>query len=277
MNPHAGEVTADLGCGLGFDAMRLARLVAPRGRAIGVDSSIAFLESARLMARHCAGLELINADIQNLPFPNGSLHSCKVDRTLQHIEQPSAVLQEMFRTVRSGGVVVCAEPDWGTFTIDHENRPMVQNIAEFWAESFRNPWIGRQLRNELRKAGFIDIQVQGALLVAPSFEASDQVFDIVQTALRLAETTRNDEPIRWLSSVKDRDLGEPGMVVCNPFPERRTKTLGAHHHVSFCECLLVLVLHRQALLLSRETLFDATVRDQPEQRSYHEHRVGHPR
>ncbi len=209
MKLRSGEVAADLGCGLGFDVTRLSRLVGPRGRAIGVDSSIAFLKSARLMARDSVAVELINADIHNLPFPNGLLDSCKVDRTLQHVERPSAVLQEMFRTVRPGGVVVCAEPDWGTFTIDHENRAMVRNLAEFWAESFRNSWIGRQLRNELRNAGFIDIKVQGTLLIAPSFEASDQVFDIAQTARRLAETTGNEEPTDWLREAKERDVVSP--------------------------------------------------------------------
>lgn len=209
MNPQPGQVTADLGCGLGFDVLRLASRVGPRGRAIGVDASVTFLESARLTNHPSAAVKWINADIQKLPFPNGSLHSCQVDRALQHVERPASVLREMFRTVRSGGVVVCAEPDWGTFTIDHENRAMVRKVAEFWEESFRNPWMGRQLSNALREAGFIDIQVQGALLIAPSLEASDKAFDIVQTAISLAEATGSDEPLEWLSHATERDCVRP--------------------------------------------------------------------
>jgi SAM-dependent methyltransferase len=205
MNPQPGQVTADLGCGLGFDVRRLASRVGPQGRALGVDASVAFLEEARLTTHHSAAVELVNADIQQLPFPNGSLHSCQVDRTLQHVERPVSVLEEMFRTVRSGGVVVCAEPDWGTFTIDDEDRAMVRELAAFWEGSFRHSWIGRQLSNGLREAGFRDIQVQGALLLAPSFEASDQVFDLVQTTVRLAETTRKDEPLQWLAQARERD------------------------------------------------------------------------
>lgn len=209
MNPQPDQATADLGCGLGFDVPRLAQLVGPRGRAIGVDSSFAFLESARSTFDCSAAAHFINADIQLLPFPNGYLDSCKVDRTLQHVEKPAAVLHEMFRTVRPGGIVVCAEPDWGTFTIDHENRTMVRKMAEFWAESFRNPWIGRQLANMFPEAGFVKIRVEGALLIAPSFEASERVFDIVQTATRLAENTRSDEPLEWLAQARDRDLVRP--------------------------------------------------------------------
>jgi SAM-dependent methyltransferase len=202
-------VTADLGCGLGFDVLRLARRVGPRGRALGADASVAFLASARLRSPPSAAVAWINADIENLPFPNRSLHSCQVDRTLQHVESPESVLHEMFRTVRSGGVVVCAEPDWGTFTIDHENRAMVRQIAAFWAESFQNPWMGRQLSNGLREAGFRGTQVQGALLITPSFAASDQVFDLVQTAVRLAETTRKEEPLQWLAQAREHDGVRP--------------------------------------------------------------------
>jgi SAM-dependent methyltransferase len=209
MNPQPGQVAADLGCGLGFDVLRLGQLVGPRGRAIGIDSSITFLESAGLTGHHSDAVQFLNADIQQLPFPNEYLHCCKVDRTLQHVENPARVLREIFRTVRSGGVVVCAEPDWGTFTIDHENRAMVRKIAGFWEGSFRNPWIGRQLPNALREAGFIDMQVQGALLIAPSFEASDQVFDIVQTAVCLADTTGSHEPLDWLSHARERDCVRP--------------------------------------------------------------------
>jgi ubiquinone/menaquinone biosynthesis C-methylase UbiE len=149
MDPKPDSIIADLGCGMGFDVARLARLIGLDGLAIGVDSSKAFLESARSMSKNSAGIQFIHADIQNLPFDTGYLHACKVDRTLQHIESPASVLREMFRTVRPGGTVVCAEPDWGTFTIDDDDRSTVKQIAALWEENIRNPWIGRQLSPEL--------------------------------------------------------------------------------------------------------------------------------
>ncbi len=121
MKPQAGSITADLGCGLGFDVRRLAKLVGSRGRAIGVDASLTLLESARAASEGFPTVEFIQADIQSLPFASGFLHSCKVDRTLQHVERPDAVLSEIFRTVRPGGRVVCADPDWETFEIEGFN------------------------------------------------------------------------------------------------------------------------------------------------------------
>jgi ubiquinone/menaquinone biosynthesis C-methylase UbiE len=204
MNLQAGSFAADLGCGLGFDVRRLSALVGHEGRAIGVDSSLALIESARAASEGFPAVEFIQADIRNLPFADGFLHACKVDRTLQHVDRPAAVLSEMFRTVCSGGTVVCAEPDWGTFAIDDSSDDtMAQQIAEFWAEGFRNPRIGRDLRKILEETGFVDLRVKETVLSTPTFESSEIVFDITQSALRLAASSGSDEPLAWLAKLRE--------------------------------------------------------------------------
>jgi ubiquinone/menaquinone biosynthesis C-methylase UbiE len=203
MNPQRGSITADLGCGLGFDVRRLAALVGPEGRAIGIDTSHGLIASARSAGETLPAVEFIQADIQRLPFASGSLHSCKVDRTLQHVERPAAVLNEMFRTLCSGGTVVCAEPDWGTFTINDGQHSIARQIARVWREGFRNPHIGRELKDHLKKAGFVDLQVREFVLSTPSFDSSDTVFDITQSASQLARSTGNDEALTWLASLRD--------------------------------------------------------------------------
>ena len=203
MNPPRGSVVADLGCGLGFDVRRLAARVGPEGRAIGVDASLALLASARSTSGGLLAVEFIQADIGHLPLANGSLHACKVDRTLQHVERPAGVLGEMFRTLCSGGLVVCAEPDWGTFAID-DAHPIARQTAKVWREGFRNPRIGYELKDRLKDAGFIDVRVQEFILATPSFESSDIVFDITQSALQLAGSSGSNEPLTWLASLRDR-------------------------------------------------------------------------
>ena len=204
MNPQRGSVAADLGCGLGFDVLRLAKLVGPEGHAIGVDASFALIASARSTSEGLPAVEFVQADIQHLPFARGSLHSCKVDRTLQHVERPAAVLDEMFRSLSSGGTVVCAEPDWGTFAIDDAQHPIARQIAQVWREGFRNPHIGRELKDHLKEAGFVDLQVQEIVISTPSFESSDTLFDLTQSASQLGKSTGNDEALSWLASLQDR-------------------------------------------------------------------------
>jgi ubiquinone/menaquinone biosynthesis C-methylase UbiE len=204
MAAQHGSVTADLGCGLGFDVRCLATSVGPTGLAIGVDASLALIESARSASEGLPAVEYIQADIQHLPLATASLNSCKVDRTLQHVEHPAAVLNEMFRTLCSGGSVVCAEPDWGTFAIDDAQHPIAQQIAKVWSEGFRNPRMGHELKDRLKEAGFVDVQVKEVILSTPSFESSDIVFDITQSALQLAASSESNEPLTWLASLRDR-------------------------------------------------------------------------
>lgn len=208
MKPQPGSVVADLGCGLGFDVRRLSKLVGPEGRSIGVDASLTLVEAARAASKGFPAVEFIQADIQNLPFANGLLHSCKVDRTLQHVEQPDGVLHEIFRTVRPGGRAVCAEPDWKTFAIEasslgNAEHPVARQVAELWSKDIRNPRMGRDLRKLLKETGFVDLEVNETVLSTPDFGSSDIVFDITQSALRLAASSGSDEPLAWLAKLRE--------------------------------------------------------------------------
>jgi ubiquinone/menaquinone biosynthesis C-methylase UbiE len=208
MNPPAGSITADLGCGLGFDVRRLAKLVGSGGRAIGVDASLTLLESARAASEGFPAVDFIQADIHSLPFASGLLHSCKVDRTLQHVERPDAVLSEIFRTVRPGGRVVCADPDWGTFAIEastlgNAEHPVARQVAQLWSQDIRNPRMGHDLGKLLEETGFVDLQVKETVLSTPTFQSSDIVFDITQSALRLAASSASDEPLAWLAELRE--------------------------------------------------------------------------
>jgi ubiquinone/menaquinone biosynthesis C-methylase UbiE len=208
MKPQPGSITADLGCGLGFDVRRLARLVGSEGRSIGVDASLTLIESARAASEGFPAVEFIQGDIQSLPFASGFLHSCKVDRTLQHVERPDAALSEIFRTVRPGGRVVCAEPDWGTFAIEasslgNAEHPVARQVAQLWSQDIRTPRIGRDLRKLLEETGFVDLQVRETVLSTPTFESSDVVFDITQSALRLAARSGRNEPLAWLAELRE--------------------------------------------------------------------------
>jgi ubiquinone/menaquinone biosynthesis C-methylase UbiE len=203
LDPQPGAVIADLGCGLGFDVHRLASLVGPQGRTLGIDASHALLAKARTECVEFAAALFLQANIHSLPLADASLDACKVDRTLQHVEKPSAVLNEIFRTLRPGGRVVCSEPDWSTFVIDDQN-PVASQITRLFYQGFRNPRIGSDLEALLEAGGFVDLQHQKVVLSTPDFASSDIVFDITQSASRLAASSTTNEPLSWLADVRER-------------------------------------------------------------------------
>src|SRR5262245_23485640 len=113
-----GRRMLDVGCGLGDDAAALARMAAPGGTVVGLDGSQAMIEAARQRHGGIAGLSFDVADAARLPFDDASFDACRIDRVLQHIADPAAVVRELARVLRPGGVLVAYDNDWETLTVD---------------------------------------------------------------------------------------------------------------------------------------------------------------
>ncbi|HEY5743524.1 MAG TPA: methyltransferase domain-containing protein [Terrimicrobiaceae bacterium] len=193
---EAGSVV-DIACGQGDDVIRLKQRF---GRAVGVDASHELIEEARKRHRE-HGCEFVLADAAQLPFGDGEFSAARVDRSLQHMEAPDRVVREMARVVRSGGSLVCAEPDWGTFFLSAPMSKMTREIQERFAQSFRNPWIGRNLPSLLK--GYVErVQVEAYTLLTTDFTASDNVFDVCNT-VRLLQEEKKVELSGWIEEFRE--------------------------------------------------------------------------
>ena len=190
------SVALDVACGLGDD---VARMRARCARAVGVDSSRNLIAAAR--SRHAeAGCEFEVADAAALPFPDGTFDAVRVDRSLQHIKDPGRVVREMARVARRGGVVLCAEPDWGTYLLGGPHSALTERIQHDWIRSFQNPWIGRELSSLLAEAGVGDRRQDALWLPTHGFAESDLLFEIDANARRL--TAEFPETLSWLESYR---------------------------------------------------------------------------
>jgi ubiquinone/menaquinone biosynthesis C-methylase UbiE len=180
LEPSPGRRLLDVGCGTGGDVRALAELVAPTGLVVGVDRSDTFVQEARAVsAGSCA--EFVAADAAALPFEAESFDGARVERTLQHVEDPAVVLGEMKRVVRSGGILVAAEPDWGTLAIDGADAATTQTVCDtLCRHHIRNGWIGRQLAGHFARIGLTAIEVQPVTLVVRSFPIAADMFGLAQ-------------------------------------------------------------------------------------------------
>jgi ubiquinone/menaquinone biosynthesis C-methylase UbiE len=97
-----GSRILEVGCGLGDDALSLARLVAPDGSVVAVDGSQTMITAARERHGDVVGLSFDVADAAQLPFADASFDAARVDRVLQHIADPASAVREMVRVIRSG-------------------------------------------------------------------------------------------------------------------------------------------------------------------------------
>jgi ubiquinone/menaquinone biosynthesis C-methylase UbiE len=194
LEPSPGQRLLDVGCGCGEDVRALARRVAPTGRAVGVDLSETLIAKAREGVVE-PGVELRVADAHRLPFPDASFDAARVERTLQHVEDPARVLAEMARVVRPGGILVASEPDWGTLAVDAPDRESTREIVHNLCDHhIRNGWIGRQLAGQFARLGLTTIEVRPVTLVLQSFPVAVDILGLAEAGTRC-----------WLEQLHERD------------------------------------------------------------------------
>jgi len=115
MNPLPEEIIVDIGCGRGFYLRALATLF-PRNKIIGIDRNRHYLRIAAKFAPS-SNISLIQADAQQLPFENSSVHWIVASEILEHLDNDLLALQEIHRILEPKGKAIISVP--------HKNYPFL--------------------------------------------------------------------------------------------------------------------------------------------------------
>jgi SAM-dependent methyltransferase len=138
----------DLGTGYGAVVPELVRRSG--GRVVALDRELRPLRDEA----HFAGAERVVADGAYLPFADAVFDLIFTQLTLLWVSDLHAVIADMWRTLRPGGVMVGLEPDYGGMI---EYPPEVES-RELWIKSLSragaDPLIARKLPGELTAQGF---------------------------------------------------------------------------------------------------------------------------
>lgn len=124
LRPAAGLVL-DLGCGAGRWTRTIARQVG-LSRLVGLDLSVAMIE---LIRRELPGLCVVRGTAIQLPFGTGSLGAVNCSNALQLMPDPRAVVHEVGRCLRPGGVFT-------VFTFRQAERPAYRYFQQRHEQTF---------------------------------------------------------------------------------------------------------------------------------------------
>ncbi len=150
------ERVLDVGSGTGVITSELAEQ--SPGDVIGIDIDEAKLEVARSAFEDVEGLSFQVADVQDLPFDDGSFDLVTFNIVLVYVPDQQRALSEMARVTRSGGhVLATLEPDYSGEICYPEDpfRPLMRQDLEAMGADLRT---GRKLKHLFAKAG-LDTEV----------------------------------------------------------------------------------------------------------------------
>ena len=138
----AQAVVLDAGCGIGLSFPLLAQWLQPR-QLIGTDIDLPALKlAASQQSSLGCDLRLVHASAEHLPLPDHSVDLVYCHQLLHHVKAQNAVLQELKRVLRPGGVLLSAESCrsfinsfWVRLLFRHPD--MVQKTAQEYVDLIR--------------------------------------------------------------------------------------------------------------------------------------------
>lgn len=98
----------DAGCGDGVTTKVLAEV--PGARVTGADYNPLRLRRAR---KYVPEARFVRADLRAMPFRSGSFDAVLCNQVVEHVREDRAVLRELFRVAKPGGVVIVGVPNEG--------------------------------------------------------------------------------------------------------------------------------------------------------------------
>lgn len=149
-----GLTVADFGCGTGEALAAMSPVVE---RAIGVDREPAMIEAAKVRCADLDNVELIAAEMDELPLSDGEIDAALVMLVLHHTDDPASVLAECRRVLTPDGRLVILD--------------MIAHDRADWAESMGHVHLGFSAAQIAELAESAGLTVRSHRLLIPDPEA----------------------------------------------------------------------------------------------------------
>ncbi|MBP2638411.1 MAG: ubiE 3 [Firmicutes bacterium] len=106
---QAGDVMADIGCGIGYFTLPAAKIVGSQGKVYALDISVEMLNELRNNTSNLANIELIQVRENDFILDNESVNFALVCLVAHEVEDCLAFFQETARLLKPKGKIVIIE------------------------------------------------------------------------------------------------------------------------------------------------------------------------
>lgn len=154
----------DFGCGPGTISVGLARVVSP-GKLHGVDMEESQIDLAKSVTKANGQDNAIFhlGDVTDIPFEDGFFDVAHCHGVLTHVPDTAAVLAEVKRVLNPGGIIGCREFICDSSFMHPDSDGMLRRawdvLEDLLASDDGHPLMGKDLKNHMVEAGFINIRM----------------------------------------------------------------------------------------------------------------------
>jgi ubiquinone/menaquinone biosynthesis C-methylase UbiE len=205
-----GQRVLELGSGAGDVSLILARLVGGSGEVVGVerDPRAVARASARMRELGLSHVRYVQTDLLELPVSQG--FDAGVGRyILMYVKDPAAVLRDVARHVRPGGVIAFLDTSFQSFLDECQDLPLWRDAARVMTEVFwrngTNTEMGKQLSAAFLGAGLPEPETETYTLTGSERWMSDCLISL-QPQIDALGLRR--EQIGELSTLQERLMAE---------------------------------------------------------------------
>jgi SAM-dependent methyltransferase len=183
-----GATAIDVGCGVMGVLQLLAERVGPAGRVVGLDREPRMIEIGRGLAQE-RGLtvEFVEADAAASGLPAGSFDLVHARTVLLNVDDPEAMVSEMLRLARWGGVIACRSrtpaPGRAIHPIPRGTSCAPKYLTPISARE-RTSTSGDESPRLLRDAGVEDVQVRATARITTTGDYYHTFLLTISTLLR---------------------------------------------------------------------------------------------
>jgi ubiquinone/menaquinone biosynthesis C-methylase UbiE len=190
----------------------MAAVVGMSGKVVGIDLNermIAIAQEKVKTAGSGLPVSFRTGDVRRLDFPDASFDAVRIERTLQILDNPGQILDELIRVLRPGGRLLAIEPDWETIVTDPGSRDTARTFFRFCADQFPDGSTGRKLYRYFRERNLNDVIIHPEPLVLHDLALASKMMNMEQFlgAAQEQGVLARDDAERWQRDLKSADAG----------------------------------------------------------------------